>query len=75
MPQRSLNSFPPGLLSERGWWRKGDLVLHFPGTKGGDYAKAIETPQHNVAGAFPSCGHGQEVVAWERWGEGGSPRS
>lgn len=68
--QRELNSYPPGLLGPDGWWRKGDLILHFPGTKGGDYARAIEHPQPNVDGAFPRCERGKEVQAWEAWADG-----
>ena len=70
VPQRTLNSYPPGLLGPEGWWARGDLVLHFPGTKGGDYARAIELPQPNVDGAFPACRSGDETGAWERWAQG-----
>lgn len=70
VPQRALNSYPPGLLGPDGWWSPGDLVLHFPGTKGGDYARAIEQPQPNVQGAFPACRAGDETGAWERWAQG-----
>jgi hypothetical protein len=71
--QRTLNSYPPGLLGPDGWWAKGDLVIHFPGTKGGDYARDVQHPKPEFAQAFPACRSGAETKAWEEWAEGPPP--
>lgn len=65
VPQRVFNSYPPGLLGPDGWWRQGDLVIHWPGTKGADFARAVEG--RSVPEAVPPCSKGQEMSVWREW--------
>jgi hypothetical protein len=74
VPQKELNSYPPGLLGEMGWWAPGDRVLHFPGTKGEDFSNAVSVaPDVRYAAAFPRCMAGHEHSAWERAAPGPPP--
>lgn len=63
--QRDLNSYPPGLLGPEGWWQRGDLIIHWPGTKGADFSRQIEG--RGVPDAAPHCSRGEETSVWRGW--------
>lgn len=61
LPQRLLNSYPPGTGRQEGWWGPGDLVLHFAGSKNQGFARRVEA---GLGDAAPSCAAGREEAVW-----------
>ena len=65
VPQRRFNILPPDAAGGQTGWQPGDLVIHWAGSKGDSFVRAIEG--HSLPDAAPPCKAGGEFAAWEAW--------
>ena len=59
--QSALNAYPVGTGGHGAQWRRGDLLVHFAGSKLGIFAARVEA---GFEGHIPACRQGSEASVW-----------